>query len=552
MSDVIQSLLDETFALEHYGVKGQKWGQRNYQNPDGTYTELGKERRRVGHKKTESADDESEGKISGKAYKDMSRSERRAAKRKARHNEAERRERREFNRDKAEAIKSGNLEFINKHISKFSNDEIMEAADRYKRMQLIKDMQRAEKEAEKRDHEAFIDKGLRFLKKASDATDSLTNIYNKINQSAKNKTDLEKAKVQLKDAQLSYDKNADPKKYKTEKYMTDLEMKEAEAKTKEAEARLKKATSDMERDQLDLENKRRAADRDALDSELKKIEVEAKRSGKEVALITEQSKRLELEQKKAADEEAKATKAAEKALKDYEDAVKRQDIDAQQKANAEYMKRMEERERASEEAYRAQQEAEAKKAQAQAYRDYADDIARREKEIEDSLKEIKSQEKAAKKEAKKAKEESSNYDLGDLSFYTNPYDFDSYWSKFSGAQKKSLIAKVLGSDKIKDYESYKPSKNRTYELEDLNKESRNAIKKIAKEKPTDKFGDYAQDKQWTKDMKKHDSRYIDKWVDDMKKKYMKERNMDAKAAEAKAEEYVDAWIDAYDEGRILV
>ena len=38
----------------------------------------------------------------------------------------------------------------------------------------------------------------------------------------------------------------------------------------------------------------------------------------------------------------------------------------------------------------------------------------------------------------------------------------------------------------------------------------------------------------------------------MKKKYMKERNMSAKAAEAKAEEYVDAWIDAYDEGRILV
>jgi hypothetical protein len=30
----------------HYGIKGQKWGERLYQNPDGTYTELGKERRR--------------------------------------------------------------------------------------------------------------------------------------------------------------------------------------------------------------------------------------------------------------------------------------------------------------------------------------------------------------------------------------------------------------------------------------------------------------------------------------------------------------------------
>lgn len=31
--------------LMHYGVKGQKWGVRRYQNPDGSYTELGKELR---------------------------------------------------------------------------------------------------------------------------------------------------------------------------------------------------------------------------------------------------------------------------------------------------------------------------------------------------------------------------------------------------------------------------------------------------------------------------------------------------------------------------
>lgn len=35
-----------TEELYHHGVKGQKWGERRYQNPDGTLTELGKERLR--------------------------------------------------------------------------------------------------------------------------------------------------------------------------------------------------------------------------------------------------------------------------------------------------------------------------------------------------------------------------------------------------------------------------------------------------------------------------------------------------------------------------
>lgn len=33
--------------LWHYGVKGMKWGVRNYQNKDGTWTKLGKERRKA-------------------------------------------------------------------------------------------------------------------------------------------------------------------------------------------------------------------------------------------------------------------------------------------------------------------------------------------------------------------------------------------------------------------------------------------------------------------------------------------------------------------------
>lgn len=37
---------DYSFALYHSGVKSQKWYNRRYQNPDGTWTEEGKARRR--------------------------------------------------------------------------------------------------------------------------------------------------------------------------------------------------------------------------------------------------------------------------------------------------------------------------------------------------------------------------------------------------------------------------------------------------------------------------------------------------------------------------
>lgn len=36
--------MDEELELYHHGIKGQKWGVRNYQNEDGTLTEEGKER----------------------------------------------------------------------------------------------------------------------------------------------------------------------------------------------------------------------------------------------------------------------------------------------------------------------------------------------------------------------------------------------------------------------------------------------------------------------------------------------------------------------------
>lgn len=59
--------------LAHFGVRGMKWGIRRYQNRDGTYTSLGKRRRRDGDTSNYSA--EYKEAHSGKDYRTMSNEE---------------------------------------------------------------------------------------------------------------------------------------------------------------------------------------------------------------------------------------------------------------------------------------------------------------------------------------------------------------------------------------------------------------------------------------------------------------------------------------------
>ena len=42
MNDYLAYRVTYSNELYHYGVKGQKWGIRRYQNPNGTLTEEGK------------------------------------------------------------------------------------------------------------------------------------------------------------------------------------------------------------------------------------------------------------------------------------------------------------------------------------------------------------------------------------------------------------------------------------------------------------------------------------------------------------------------------
>jgi len=46
--DYVYYAVDYSDSLAHHGIKGQKWGLRRFQNPDGTWTNAGKARRNKG------------------------------------------------------------------------------------------------------------------------------------------------------------------------------------------------------------------------------------------------------------------------------------------------------------------------------------------------------------------------------------------------------------------------------------------------------------------------------------------------------------------------
>lgn len=88
-------------ALAHFGIKGQKWGVRRYQNSDGTYTDAG--RKRYGFK--------SRRKKVEKTYK-----------------------------NKEEAIEARDLKYINAHKSDYSTKELNDLMNRINTEQRLSEM----------------------------------------------------------------------------------------------------------------------------------------------------------------------------------------------------------------------------------------------------------------------------------------------------------------------------------------------------------------------------------------------------------------------------
>lgn len=62
--------LDRTEYINHHGIKGQKWGVRRYQNPDGSLTSAGKKRISKKYKKAQAKGDKQLASVYNNLYVD--------------------------------------------------------------------------------------------------------------------------------------------------------------------------------------------------------------------------------------------------------------------------------------------------------------------------------------------------------------------------------------------------------------------------------------------------------------------------------------------------
>lgn len=173
--------------LKHYGTKGQKWGVRKYQNPDGSYTELGKERRRVGH------DDASEKEPKVEIGKSKPYGKLGFFKRmKLKHQLKEARKKAE---NKKRAINEGDIAYASENINDFTGEEIEKLVNRRWDMEKVYRFQR---EDEARAKHALDEASQKFSKRMNtlaDVTKSMATIKKNLDiLSGKKVSDNEKDK----------------------------------------------------------------------------------------------------------------------------------------------------------------------------------------------------------------------------------------------------------------------------------------------------------------------------------------------------------------------
>ena len=164
--------MDTQYELYHSGIKGQKWGVRLYQNPDGSLTPLGRIRyakqQKTRRKNLEKA-------RIAKAAKAKSEADVKAAKEK-------------FEEDKAKAIKSGSATDVLKFKGKLTTQELQTAKTRI-------DLERQLSDLSAKERKTIVDKVSKVMngvgtvrdavEKGISAYNTFAKVYNSLNKGNK-------------------------------------------------------------------------------------------------------------------------------------------------------------------------------------------------------------------------------------------------------------------------------------------------------------------------------------------------------------------------------
>lgn len=148
--------------LEHWGIKGQKWGLRRYQNPDGSLTEAG--RKHYGYGSGDS-------KTQQKAQKIAEKRALKIAKEKAREKEKQQKidakKAAEFEKRKQEILKNPRLVYEN--YDRLTKEEIDSALTRFDRMNKLN-------EANKQ----YLEAGTNYINALTKWSGSALGLYNNV------------------------------------------------------------------------------------------------------------------------------------------------------------------------------------------------------------------------------------------------------------------------------------------------------------------------------------------------------------------------------------
>lgn len=306
MSNYVQ-IGEETIArmfddeLMHFGIKGQTWGKRRYQNEDGSLTPEGRLRyandvdkytRKAA--KTSNVSKKAKYEQRVKDARNAIRKDNLASARKAKEEKAK------FEADKKKALESGTAEEILKYKGKMTSQEMQSAIDRLQKEQTLAKLVPSEPRVEKGEH--FMDKVGRYTDYAITgikAWNTIANIYNGLNVNG-----VRLPKIDIENSKSNRDL-----------VRKDLKEKRKEDAKKADEASKKAAE---ERAEKDIEKRIKKQEKDVKKRE-KKREKDAKKDAK---YWEEESRRAKEEKERQAREDAaNSAKNTKKHSDDYDDSI---------------------------------------------------------------------------------------------------------------------------------------------------------------------------------------------------------------------------------------